>query len=258
MLTVQEIQAMSFEKAVFGGYDPKSVDDFIEQITEDFAALQKESAALKAKMKVLVDKIEEYRSVEDGMRRALVSAQNIAQETIDKAKLESEQLLAQAQNEQTSRIQIYEAQIAAETQRLAQAKQQSADFLTKMTAYCEEQLKGLVAISASDALQMAELPQAPIIETITAPVSEPSDLEQTRDLSRDTPAEQTPEAKEYTIPEDIRKFMDEQQSSDGGLKVKVMEVTMNNDSDESESDAKPKFSFGELKFGADYSPENDK
>lgn len=72
MLTVQEIQALTFEKAMFNGYDPKSVDEVIEQITEDYAAMQKENAALKAKMKVLVDKIDEYRSVEDGMRRALV------------------------------------------------------------------------------------------------------------------------------------------------------------------------------------------
>ena len=41
---------------------------------------------MKAKMKVLVDKIEEYRGVEEGMHRTLLTAQSIAQETIDKAK----------------------------------------------------------------------------------------------------------------------------------------------------------------------------
>ena len=64
MLTVQEIQTPEFEKAVFGGYDQKAVDDFMETVAADFASLQKENAALKSKMKVLVDKIEEYRSVE--------------------------------------------------------------------------------------------------------------------------------------------------------------------------------------------------
>lgn len=43
MLTVQEIQAVNFEKAVFGGYDMKAVDEFLEHITEDFAALQKKT-----------------------------------------------------------------------------------------------------------------------------------------------------------------------------------------------------------------------
>ena len=89
-MTVQEIQEIGFEKAVFGGYDMKSVDTFLERVAEEFAAMQKENAAMKAKMKVLVDKIEEYRGVEEGMHRTLLTAQSIAQETIDKAKKQGE------------------------------------------------------------------------------------------------------------------------------------------------------------------------
>ena len=95
-MTVQEIQEIGFEKAVFGGYDMKSVDTFLERVAEEFAAMQKENASLKAKMKVLVDKIEEYRGVEDGMRRTLMSAQSIAQDTINKAKKEAEDIVAEA------------------------------------------------------------------------------------------------------------------------------------------------------------------
>lgn len=95
-MTVQEIQEIGFEKAVFGGYDMKSVDTFLERVAEEFAAMQKENAAMKAKMKVLVDKIEEYRGVEEGMHRTLLTAQSIAQETIDKAKKEAEEIIASA------------------------------------------------------------------------------------------------------------------------------------------------------------------
>ena len=49
-MTVQEIQEIGFEKAVFGGYDMKSVDTFLERVAEEFAAMQKENASLKAKM----------------------------------------------------------------------------------------------------------------------------------------------------------------------------------------------------------------
>ena len=73
-MTVQEIQEIGFEKAVFGGYDMKSVDTFLERVAEEFAAMQKENAAMKAKMKVLVDKIEEYRGVEEGMHRTLLTS----------------------------------------------------------------------------------------------------------------------------------------------------------------------------------------
>ena len=39
-MTVQEIQEIGFEKAVFGGYDMKSVDTFLERVAEEFAAMQ--------------------------------------------------------------------------------------------------------------------------------------------------------------------------------------------------------------------------
>ncbi len=165
MLTVQEIQAISFEKAVFGGYDMKGVDEFIEQITETIAALQKENATLKSKMKVLVDKIEEYRSVEDGMRRALVSAQNIAQETLEKSKTEAEQLLTTAKTEAETRIENYRMQIASESKRLEEAKAKNAKFVAQLSAVYEEQLKSLIALSASDILveeNAAAYPTEPI------------------------------------------------------------------------------------------------
>ena len=45
-----------------------SVDDFMEEMAAELESAQRESATLKAKMKVLVDKIEEYRASEDAMR----------------------------------------------------------------------------------------------------------------------------------------------------------------------------------------------
>ena len=75
MLTPQELTGKVFEKALFGGYDMGSVEEFIEAIAKDYTDLYKENAALKSKMKVLVDKVEEYRSTEDAMRMALLTAQ---------------------------------------------------------------------------------------------------------------------------------------------------------------------------------------
>ena len=66
MFTPQEVreQSESFEKAVFGGYSVSAVDDFVGSLAEDYAALYKENAVLKSKMKVLVERLEEpYRSV---------------------------------------------------------------------------------------------------------------------------------------------------------------------------------------------------
>ena len=52
MLTPQDIQNKEFVKAVFGGYDMQGVDDFLEELTDDYAALYKDNAILKSKIKV--------------------------------------------------------------------------------------------------------------------------------------------------------------------------------------------------------------
>ena len=75
MLTPQEVSEHAFAKAGFGGYNMAMVDEFLDQLTEDYTTLYKENAVLKSKMKVLVEKVEEYRSTEEAMRKTLLTAQ---------------------------------------------------------------------------------------------------------------------------------------------------------------------------------------
>lgn len=268
MLTVQEIQALTFEKAMFNGYDPKSVDEVIEQITEDYAAMQKENAALKAKMKVLVDKIDEYRSVEDGMRRALVSAQGIAQETLDKAKLEAQQIIDEAKEKYEVRVKELKAEIVAEEQRLEIAKKNNADFLSKMTAVYEAQKKILVKLAAAPELQPAE----PTVESAEAamPVAEdaaepavtenaPQAVEEAAALA--AAPEQVKVPRNEELPEEVKQYVELQKEK----KFTISEVNLassrqhgvNSDTQRLHEQATARFDFGELKFGADYKPEND-
>ena len=69
MLTPQEVSERAFPKASFGGYNMAQVDEFLDVLTEDYSTLYSENAVLKSKMKVLVDKVEEYRSTEEAGTR---------------------------------------------------------------------------------------------------------------------------------------------------------------------------------------------
>ena len=80
MFTPQEIQEQTFSKAVFGGYDMQQVDDFLEPLTEDYIMLYKENSVLKSKMKVLVEKLEEYRGQEAAMKQQMAQAQGIPEQ----------------------------------------------------------------------------------------------------------------------------------------------------------------------------------
>lgn len=178
-MTVQEIQEIGFEKAVFGGYDMKSVDTFLERVAEEFAAMQKENAALKAKMKVLVDKIEEYRGVEDGMRRALMSAQTIAQETIDKAKKEADDLVAAAKDETENKVKNTQEEITLEEQKLEAARKSTIEFIARVSAAYQAQAKSLVELAKGENLvraaqpQQESAPQQPAAQEAAQPAEEP-------------------------------------------------------------------------------------
>ena len=93
-MTPQDIRERTFEKAVFGGYDMGDVDDFLEDAAVELESVQKENATLKAKMKVLVDKIEEYRASEDAMRLTLLSAQKLSAQIEADARARAEKTLA--------------------------------------------------------------------------------------------------------------------------------------------------------------------
>ena len=96
MFTPQEIQEKTFVKAVFGGYDMATVDEFLEPLTEDYITLYKENAVLKSKMKVLVEKLEEYRSQEQSMRKAILSAQRTADNMIAEAEKKAAEVMNNA------------------------------------------------------------------------------------------------------------------------------------------------------------------
>ena len=97
-MTPQDIREKTFEKAMFGGYDMAAVQNYQEEVATELANAQKEVAVLKGKMKVLVDKIEEYRASEDAMRLAILSAQKVGKQIEDDAQARADKILGEAKN----------------------------------------------------------------------------------------------------------------------------------------------------------------
>ncbi len=129
MLTPQEIQDKTFVKAIFGGYDMTSVDEFLEPMSADYIALYKENAVLKSKMKILVEKLEEYRAQEETMKKTMVAATEAAEKLKAETERKCAQMLTQAEN--TARMKTSEAaqQVAAEEERVERAKQAAQNFI---------------------------------------------------------------------------------------------------------------------------------
>ena len=122
MFTPQQIEQVSFEKATFGGYKMEDVDAFLEPLTDDYITLYKENALLKSKMKVLVGKLEEYRSNEASMKDAIVNAQKTCDMMVKEAEAKCTQMLNDANVTAAENAKNNDALIAAEEARVEEAK----------------------------------------------------------------------------------------------------------------------------------------
>ena len=140
MLTPQEVSGRAFSKAAFGGYNMAMVDEFLDELTDDYTSLYKENAALKAKLKVLVDKVEEYRATEDSMRAALLTAQRMANTMVEEAEEKKKTMLAGAEDEARAKIGALQSDVELEQRRLNAAKAATADFLQKTRELAQAQL----------------------------------------------------------------------------------------------------------------------
>lgn len=143
MLTPQEVSERAFQKASFGGYNMNQVDEFLDLLTADYTALYNENAVLKNKMKVLVEKVEEYRATEEGMRKALMTAQKIAEETVNSAEQKKNEILAEAEAQAKARTENISKEVEAEEYRLAAAKSATTSYVTGIRALLEKEMSYL-------------------------------------------------------------------------------------------------------------------
>lgn len=266
MFTPQEVSEKTFPKSssFSSGYDLAAVDEFLDTLTEDYTALYKENAALKAKLKILAEKLEEYRATEDTMRSMLLAAQKMAASMTDEAKEKSEKLLAEARSQQEQILE--EAQNAAAVanrdfqqktevarQKLSAAEEAMKDYVAQSLALCRTQMQFLEQLPHSDlpAQESAEAQEdaeaqetvpteeaAPAQETVPAEeavqADEPRDAAPTQDTVR-------------IIGKDILSAYEKQQAPEP-------DHTLHPDTD---FVSEFKLDLDELKFGRNYDPEKN-
>ena len=210
MMTPQEAASSTFPKATLGGYNMAAVDVFLDKLTEDYTTLYKENAALKAKIKVLVDKMEEYHAMEDTMRSTLLTAQKMANTMVSEAEQKSAALVADGEAAARKRIAELKDEVAeeelrleavraeidkkieAEHERLTTAQNELGSFLNAYRKLCEKQLefierlpelellpKGFVVPEPQAEPVVTVVPAAPAVEPVTPveeiPAGEPVD-----------------------------------------------------------------------------------
>lgn len=91
-MNAKEILNKQFDKAKLGGYKLEDVDDYLKEVSDEFAALQKSNSELERKLEVLADKIREYREDEEALKDALLIAQKQGNAIVAESKASAEKI----------------------------------------------------------------------------------------------------------------------------------------------------------------------
>lgn len=159
MFTPQEVSEKVFPKASFGsgGYAMSAVDEFLDTLTEDYAALYKENVTLKAKLKILAEKVEEYRATEDAMRSTLLTAQKMAAKLVQEAQSEKDNMLKEAKEQHAAQLAELERERGEAEEKLSMAQKSLADFVRHGSDLCQQQMEFLNSLPE---MQLAAQPVA--------------------------------------------------------------------------------------------------
>ena len=243
MFTPQQIQEISFQKAVFGGYDMASVDDILEPLTEDYITLYKENSVLKSKMRILVEKLEEYRKQESSMQSAIIAAQKTCDQMVAAAEKKCAKMLHEAEEMASAKTENIDAILGSEEERLQAAKDATASFISGMEKRLHRQLELL------EELRKTELPEAqPAAEA--APLSFgksiPAAQEEKRAFDFDkSPIPPSTQEKADALIEEIGQRIEESLGSE--LPEEGLKVTFEEDSSQERIKK-----FEDLQFGKNY------
>lgn len=212
MFTPQEVSEKVFPKASgFGnGYQMSAVDEFLDTLTEDYTGLFKENVTLKAKLKVLAEKVEEYRSTEDAMRSTLLTAQKMAAKLVQEAQTEKDQMLAEARAEVADEIARLDAEKKAAEDKLAAAQQSLAEFIEHSRSLCEQQAAFLGTLPEIEMPQAEEKPaqqETPVLEDIEQVIRKTYEEVADEPAVDDAPTQKVPAGS--AIPSDFKLSLEE-------------------------------------------------
>ncbi len=284
MIKPNEIRTTEFDMSVIGGYKRESVDVFFNSVVNDYEKLYNENSELVQKLKVCIEKIEEYQKDEKFLKAAIINAEKLnenslkdiearekeienaakekASNIIETAKIEAENILKTARIEAAEAIRICEiesaekiseinAGVEIENEKLQAIKKEVSDFKESVLKLYKEHLNSL-----------SKLPE--FVPENKKSVAEPVNVAE--------PSEAEIENEVVSQPETVQEVVGEEYSEDAieseqetslihdsqGEKTAEFVIDKKADTKDKTDTFEKNFKFQGLKFGADFDIRNDK
>ena len=175
MMTLDDIRNVVFSRG--RGYRAEEVDDFIDECVAAMEQLVQENETTNQKMKVLADKLAEYRNDEDSIRSALLSAQRTGDTIIRDAEAKAKEMLESASQDAEKARRELLADIECEKEELARIKREVSEFKEKLLGMYKEHLSLIKVLPEESERSPAPIEEEPMVEeTVSEQTDEDSDM----------------------------------------------------------------------------------
>lgn len=287
-MTGKDIQSAAFEKAGMRGYRADQVDAYLHTVSEYVDEQNEKIEDLTYKIKVLADKVEEYRADEENIREALLGAQKLGSSVVNEAKTKAQKLTEESQA--AADEMLAQAKVKVEALTKESLQRATADLNALKREYETEQrnydlLKKEISKFKSNIMQqyrshiamVMALPsvEEPKTESAEAAVSEPENVPEVEQeeriaaepetaavVSEEASAEQAQEmsaepavtdSEENTVPENIPENTEEESydalQGDMGQTIEFKRAVLQETAPVKPERPNYMEKFGELRFG---------
>jgi len=146
-LTPLDIRHKEFKRGM-RGYVDSEVDEFLDEIADEFERLFKENIDLAEQIDSLQEKVDQYKNLEDTLHKTLISAQKSAEELKANAEKEAQLILREAEMKARSMVNDSYADKQAVEKQIVMLKGAQEDFRFKFRSLLEGYLKTVEGLDA--------------------------------------------------------------------------------------------------------------
>ena len=142
MFTADEIRQITFEK-VMRGYRPEDVESFMENIADEFEALEKEKRDLEEKLYLLAEKVEQYKAEEESIKTTLINAQRLGESIVSDARVKADNVIREATIKKNDIISSAYNEIEGTEEVLNRLRKEVSDFKRNILSLYKTHIESL-------------------------------------------------------------------------------------------------------------------
>ncbi|MBR3721024.1 MAG: DivIVA domain-containing protein [Clostridia bacterium] len=141
MITPLDIENKKFSRKMVNGYDVEEVDEFLDQLTNDYEQKCREISEKDRQIAQLEKDLVHYKTIEGTLQNTLVIAQSAADEVKNTAKQQADQIIKEAESTAKQSLDSLNQSIALKQREKDEIEKQFDIYKAKMESLLISQLE---------------------------------------------------------------------------------------------------------------------